>query len=651
MPQELVYTNAAKGLRPGSQGFCTVAMSRGLSNATVDALEALSANYRSGPRTSPVSISFIKLTLGNKVLAILSRIASIPGPRPNHIAHHILLDPNERPAVGPVWLACQPNLFITAWQEPPRYLSVRPLPTSPTPEPNPPTLWGQLTGNPLWAEALAEVWMLPASQPLYLIAPANFDPLPLIAESIALLPVNRRWQATFTTTYFGLPAEANCQVRVVIAGSEFEALARQQGGWDLATLRQYPPPPANLLRQARGASTTSSAGPAITPSTASPVVAPVTAGPAVAAGTIAPAPTNLASTPRVAGEVASWTPSPNAPATTLPVFDPDAPPLNLLPRRRRNLAGLLFGLLMAIGLSGLAVYCVVLLSKQRELIAAIDAAEKGCKEAEDRAQNTATALAESQALIDKQRNEIKKLNEQLAGGPKGKDKLSKEGSSEPVVFKKVLDMAEEKIKELMEEKTKLEIALADEQKKLKEFKEAKMMEWNKLIFEHTHSVEFVVDISAPVYRKEIKEAQFNEFELPKVLREISSWLFSEAKVDHLLKENINRFDAAKTNDTRTKSSIILCFKTNEKDPSSLPLIKISINETREKVKVEWVLKESSVETLKILDIQNKLADEIGKKYTTVRVPLLQNSKTEDGPALVLRFRSYTKIGNKANPPG
>ena len=48
MALELVYTSAERGLRPGTSGFCTVAMTRGLPPALVPRLEAL-GGYRPGP--------------------------------------------------------------------------------------------------------------------------------------------------------------------------------------------------------------------------------------------------------------------------------------------------------------------------------------------------------------------------------------------------------------------------------------------------------------------------------------------------------------------------------------------------------------------------------------------------------------------------
>ncbi|MFO0782137.1 MAG: hypothetical protein U0636_00450 [Phycisphaerales bacterium] len=57
MAHELVYTSAARGLRDGTSGFCTVAMTRGLPLTLVPRLETL-GGYRPGPAgDGPVALS------------------------------------------------------------------------------------------------------------------------------------------------------------------------------------------------------------------------------------------------------------------------------------------------------------------------------------------------------------------------------------------------------------------------------------------------------------------------------------------------------------------------------------------------------------------------------------------------------------------
>src|SRR5438105_1995262 len=110
MSQELHYTSVPRGLKPGSRGFGTVAVTADLPGQLADRLESLSgyqAVYSPNDASAalnPVVHAHVRLTLGGRVLHVLSRI----GPagldysgRPNKYAHHVVLDANERPEGGP----------------------------------------------------------------------------------------------------------------------------------------------------------------------------------------------------------------------------------------------------------------------------------------------------------------------------------------------------------------------------------------------------------------------------------------------------------------------------------------------------------------------------------------------------------------------
>ena len=65
--RELAYTSAQRGLRPGSGGFCSVMMTRGLAVPAVELLERLSNNYQviylpydARARDNPVAFSLAK---------------------------------------------------------------------------------------------------------------------------------------------------------------------------------------------------------------------------------------------------------------------------------------------------------------------------------------------------------------------------------------------------------------------------------------------------------------------------------------------------------------------------------------------------------------------------------------------------------------
>lgn len=98
MAHELVYTSAARGLRDGTSGFCTVAMTRGLPLTLVPRLETL-GGYRPGPSgDGPVALSFWRMESAQGVLNVLTRVgpaAPDHTQRSNKIASYLVLGPDE----------------------------------------------------------------------------------------------------------------------------------------------------------------------------------------------------------------------------------------------------------------------------------------------------------------------------------------------------------------------------------------------------------------------------------------------------------------------------------------------------------------------------------------------------------------------------
>src|SRR5262249_57043582 len=110
MSHELFYTSAPRGLQPGSNGFCTVAETRGLSPLLRERLEDLSG-YRplfppNDPRAvqNPVASSHLKLTVSGKTLSVLSRVCASGldhTGRSTKFAHHVVLPGRAQPPTGP----------------------------------------------------------------------------------------------------------------------------------------------------------------------------------------------------------------------------------------------------------------------------------------------------------------------------------------------------------------------------------------------------------------------------------------------------------------------------------------------------------------------------------------------------------------------
>src|SRR5581483_9287360 len=82
MTHELFYTSAPQGVKPGSHGFCTVALTGGLQAVLADRLEALSASRPAFPphderaSRSPVVRAHYQLTQGGRALHVLSWVSA-----------------------------------------------------------------------------------------------------------------------------------------------------------------------------------------------------------------------------------------------------------------------------------------------------------------------------------------------------------------------------------------------------------------------------------------------------------------------------------------------------------------------------------------------------------------------------------------------
>ena len=226
MAQALIYTSVMKGLKTGSKGFCTVASTQGMAKNLGDRLEGLSG-YRhlfspGDPNASknPVKFSHVIFRIAGVRYNALSRVADCGldySQRTNKIAHHIALEGAELSPAGPAWLLAKPGVMETAWQGDPRQL---PPPSFPTAAVNAGIChtWKKLAGDAGWGGVLAEATL--NKKTIYIVFRPGMDVLPAIQEAVALLPANKRWEATFTTYYQKMPAGVECNWRCVVEGSD-----------------------------------------------------------------------------------------------------------------------------------------------------------------------------------------------------------------------------------------------------------------------------------------------------------------------------------------------------------------------------------------------------------------------------------------------
>ncbi len=240
MSVELLYTSAPQGLKQGSRGFCTVISTAGLPINLATRLESLSA-YRhvfppQDPSASqnPVCFSHLRVNVGGRQVSILSRIAAYGvdySSRTNKIAHHVVLDANERVPCGPAYLMQGPSFFEEIWDGQCETRAVGPRIPQADVSPAICTTWEQVKGDAGWGGVVAEAFSKPMGKPIWIIFRLEQSQLlmQLIAEAIAVLPPAQRWNATFSTYFTNLPPDIDCKVRCVLEGTDEARLAPAKG--------------------------------------------------------------------------------------------------------------------------------------------------------------------------------------------------------------------------------------------------------------------------------------------------------------------------------------------------------------------------------------------------------------------------------------
>lgn len=229
MSHQLWYTSAERGLSAGSRGFCTVKATRGIPQPLAQRLESLSgythlyAPQENGNPDNPVAYHFIQLYQGGRTWYVLSRICDAGrdySGRTNKFAHHIVLDHNELPPAGPAWLMSQPGFFDATWDGVVGVVDGgKPIPRQDV-APRPCARWQAAAGDAGWAGIVAESALDAEGPPVHIIVPAGLPVLPLLEESLALLPPELRWSLTFSTFYSDqFPADVSVRWRVLIDGT------------------------------------------------------------------------------------------------------------------------------------------------------------------------------------------------------------------------------------------------------------------------------------------------------------------------------------------------------------------------------------------------------------------------------------------------
>lgn len=225
MSQEILYTSAPQGLKPGSRGFCTVISTPGMSAGLTEKLESLSG-YRqmfSGEHASlnPVNYSHLILNIAGRPYHVLSSIRDAGQDytqRTNKLAHHVALEPQELQAGGPACALASPGFCENAFDGRPRYLPTGRLPPPDLPRLTPCYAWKDAAGDAGWAGVLAEA-ACQGGKPVTVIYAPGVEMLPLVEEALRLVPEAQRWKVTFSTYFTKLPIGVDCLWRFMPDGS------------------------------------------------------------------------------------------------------------------------------------------------------------------------------------------------------------------------------------------------------------------------------------------------------------------------------------------------------------------------------------------------------------------------------------------------
>lgn len=250
MALELYYTSSPRGLRPGTSGLCTVAMSRSMSAALAARLESL-CGYRPPSESAsmeqwPAALSHWIVEVGGVERHVLASVRPV---RPDHtmrtntLAHFAVLHNSELDASGAAWMLAQPETSAVVWSGEPQLLDAeRAMPRGGPSAPRVCSTWQSVTGDAGWAGVLANAAMLDPAKSVSVIYPAGAPVLDLVSEAMALLPVAYRWRVTFTTYFMQPIAGLRCTWRFCLDGTSAATAARQGGGAVIDACVQGPCP-------------------------------------------------------------------------------------------------------------------------------------------------------------------------------------------------------------------------------------------------------------------------------------------------------------------------------------------------------------------------------------------------------------------------
>ena len=235
MSYELIYTSAERGLKSGSRGFATVAMTEGMPAHCMQLCESMSGYVHVFDLNSeqyvinPVAWSHYRVKCGSTWYSLFSRVSAHAKDytgRTNKIAHHLMLEQPQETfgyANGPSDLM-DSSFFESTWQGDARFLAAGRQPESMRSDSDPQAKHWLAAG--LSAEVAARMAGALAQDtdaPMVLL----FDPqnqqanlTGLIQDLLELLPPERRWKIGFSTYYSMHPSGSEVHLRACAKGTD-----------------------------------------------------------------------------------------------------------------------------------------------------------------------------------------------------------------------------------------------------------------------------------------------------------------------------------------------------------------------------------------------------------------------------------------------
>lgn len=277
MTWELVHTSAPRGVLVSHGGFVTVLATAGMPRPLVEVLEALSAfDPRDGhdaplgrggardvarepgapransgeesgeppretPREAPCEARRERdslhahriVSVAGRRFSVLSRIVRSGVDhtgRPNRLAHHVVIEPRERPAAGPAAALRDFRGFLDRWSGPPTERPFGPIVDAAPRSPAPCASWQRHFGDAGWAGDVLRKILEPPAEPLCVVLPEAIDIRPLVDEMLALLPERDRWAITFASRAVTHRPDVEASLRFVAADDRHLDVVRRRPG-------------------------------------------------------------------------------------------------------------------------------------------------------------------------------------------------------------------------------------------------------------------------------------------------------------------------------------------------------------------------------------------------------------------------------------